>query len=475
VLLWRAQVDAVEPWLQDAEHALDSAAPPAELNARAAGRALRGEIVAIRAQLARQRGELAAAFDLARQALDDLPADERRVRGVTAGLLGGSYLWSGDAAAASQAYAEAVALSQASGTIILTLIASGRLVLTQALQGRLHQAAETYRQTLELAATYGMAATPALGGAQVGMGEVLREWNDLEGAEDLLRQGIAHCAGSGGRRAEVALDGYLTLARVVQARGDPEGALAVLAQAEALGREWRVAQYAERVAVARARLWLTAPRGPGGASAPAGAPEDAWPADETPGYAGLLARLALARLCIMQGRRDEAATLLQRLLARAEACGLTGCVLEILALQARLFLEQGQMAQAMIALSRALALAEPQGYVRVFVDEGAPMVALLRQAQARGVAPAYAAALLAACGSSPEATSPAARILVDPLSTREVEVLRLLAAGLSTPEIATQLFLTTGTVRNHLKSIYRKLAVHSRLQAVERARSLGLL
>jgi LuxR family maltose regulon positive regulatory protein len=103
------------------------------------------------------------------------------------------------------------------------------------------------------------------------------------------------------------------------------------------------------------------------------------------------------------------------------------------------------------------------------------MVALLRQAQARGVAPAYAAALLAACGSSPEATSPAARILVDPLSMREVEVLRLLAAGLSTPEIATQLFLTTGTVRNHLKSIYRKLAVHSRLQAVERARTLGLL
>jgi LuxR family maltose regulon positive regulatory protein len=154
--------------------------------------------------------------------------------------------------------------------------------------------------------------------------------------------------------------------------------------------------------------------------APAGAPEDAWHTDETLGYVGLLARLTLARLCIMQGRRDEAATLLRRLLGRAEAGDLMGCVLEILALQARMCWEQEYLAQAMIALSRALALAEP-------------------------------------------------------LSARERELLHLLAAGLSTPEIATQLFLTTGTVRNHLKSIYRKLAVHSRLQAVERARALGLV
>jgi LuxR family maltose regulon positive regulatory protein len=200
-----------------------------------------------------------------------------------------------------------------------------------------------------------------------------------------------------------------------------------------------------------------------------------WHADETPGYVGLLARLTLARLCIMQGRRDEAATLLQQLLESAEAGGLTGCVLEILALQARLFWEQDQMAQAMIALRRALALAEPQGYVRLFVDEGAPMVALLRQAQARGVAPAYVATLLAARSATGMADGVAAAASPEPLSARERELLQLLAAGLSTPEIATQLFITAGTVRNHLKSIYRKLAVHSRLQAVERARTLRLL
>jgi LuxR family maltose regulon positive regulatory protein len=207
----------------------------------------------------------------------------------------------------------------------------------------------------------------------------------------------------------------------------------------------------------------------------AGAREELWRAGDNPGYVGLLERLTLARLHLMRGRRDEAAALLRRLLGRAEAGGLTGCVLEILALQARLFQEQDHVAQAMIALSRALALAEPQGYVRLYVDEGTPMVALLRQAQVRGVAPAYVAALLTACGSAPQAPSAAAPALVEPLSTRERELLRLLAAGLSTPEIAAQLFITTGTVRNHLKSIYGKLAVHSRLQAVERARALGLL
>jgi LuxR family maltose regulon positive regulatory protein len=357
----------------------------------------------------------------------------------------------------------------------LALIASGRLVLAQALQGRLHQAATTYRQTLELATTSGMAATPWIGVAQVGMGEVLREWNELEGAEDLVRRGIAHCTDVAGL-AEMALDGSLTLARILQARGDTDGALAVLQQAEAFGRDGHVAQSAERVAVARARLWLTATQGDVAAAwhwATAG--EEVWRADENPGYVGLLERLTLARLHLIRGRRDEAAALLQWLLGRAEAGGLTGCVLEILALQARLFWQQDHVAQAMTALSRALALAEPQGYVRFFVDEGTPMVALLRQAQARGVAPAYVAALLTACGSAPQAPSPAAPALVEPLSTRERELLRLLAAGLSTPEIAAQLFITAGTVRNHLKSIYGKLAVHSRLQAVERARALGLL
>jgi LuxR family maltose regulon positive regulatory protein len=120
-------------------------------------------------------------------------------------------------------------------------------------------------------------------------------------------------------------------------------------------------------------------------------------------------------------------------------------------------------------------LAEPEGYIRLFVDEDAPMVTLLRQARARGLAPDYVAALLTACGAAAPDPSAATTPGIDPLSTRERELLRLLAAGLSTAEVAAQLVVTPDTVRSHLKHIYGKLDVHSRLQAVERARALGLL
>jgi LuxR family maltose regulon positive regulatory protein len=261
----------------------------------------------------------------------------------------------------------------------------------------------------------------------------------------------------------------------MQARGDVDGALAALQEGETLGRAGRVAQYAARIDLARARLWLTAARAD---VAPAlrwaGAREASWLGDEHPGYLGLLERLVVARLRIVQGRHDEAAALLQRLLGIAESGGMMGAVIEILTLRARLWLEQGHVAQAMITLSRALSLAEPEGYVRIFVDEGASMVMLLHHARTRGVVPSYVAALLGACEASPAGVT-TATALVEPLSERERELLRLLAAGLSTPEIASQLFITAGTVRNHLKNIYGKLDVHSRLQAVEQARALGLL
>jgi LuxR family maltose regulon positive regulatory protein len=166
---------------------------------------------------------------------------------------------------------------------------------------------------------------------------------------------------------------------------------------------------------------------------------------------------------------------LRRVLTRAEAGGLMGSVIEALVLQARLHEEQGRTGEALLALSRALALAEPAGYVRLFIDEGTPIITLLRRAQQRSTAPAYVAALLTSSGAAGAPAGTSAPRLVEPLSTREREIVRLLASGLSTTEIAGQLFVSAGTVRNHLKSIFGKLDAHSRLQAVERARTLHLL
>lgn len=462
-LLWSAQIDAIEPRLQDAEQALDDTSDV---------KALHGEISAIRAELARQRGDINTAIAMARRALDNLPRDARLVRAVTSGLLGQAHLVSGDAAAAGLAFAEAAALGQPPHTLSLALIAQGRLLQAQMLQGRLDLAATTYHQTLASAETHDMADTPAVGVAQVYMAEILREWNDLPAARDLVRTGIARCREWPGL-AEMALDGYITLARVLQPQGDTDGAFAALDAAEALGRDAHVSQYAERIALGRVRLWLST--GDEDALRRWSRPrQNAWQADEKPGYVGLRERIMLARLHLVHGRPHDALAVLEGLAAIAEAGQLVGCLIEILVLRALSLKGQGQTAQAMIALTHALSLAEPQGCVRLFVDEGGRMVELLRQARARGVALAYISALLAACDAEGTAVTDDPG-LVEPLSARELELLHLLASGLSTADMAEQLFITTGTARNHLKNIFGKLGVHSRVQAIERARALNLL
>jgi LuxR family maltose regulon positive regulatory protein len=213
-------------------------------------------------------------------------------------------------------------------------------------------------------------------------------------------------------------------------------------------------------------------------------------------------RLILARILIAQHRmlRGAAPTgqfpdthglrnllqLLDRQIRVTEAAGWTGTLIELLILQALALQEQtlrhrSDTSQALASLERALALAEPAGYFRIFVDEGAPMARLLEQAAARGIAPSYAHRLLAALDASVPGEEgegppfPHPQRLVEPLSRRELEVLRLLATELSGPEIAQNLVISVTTIRSHTRSIYGKLGVHSRYEAVARARELGLL
>jgi LuxR family maltose regulon positive regulatory protein len=193
-------------------------------------------------------------------------------------------------------------------------------------------------------------------------------------------------------------------------------------------------------------------------------------------------RLVWVRLLIIQNEPDQALKLLARLLHAAEDGGRRGRVIEILALQALARGALGDTQQALISLERSLYLAEPEGYIRLFVDEGAPMAALLHKAAARGIAPDYANQLLAAFGAGEVEMapprlppSPPSPLPLEPLSDRELEVLRLLNTDLSAPEIAAELVVSVNTVRTHIKHIYSKLDAHSRYQAVERAKDLGLL
>jgi LuxR family maltose regulon positive regulatory protein len=202
--------------------------------------------------------------------------------------------------------------------------------------------------------------------------------------------------------------------------------------------------------------------------------------DDDLSYLREFEHVTLARVLIAQYKSDqvgryihEAMGLLERLLQAAEEGGRTGSVIEILLLQALAYEAQGDIPSALVPLERALALAEPEGYVRIFVDEGPPMAALLREAAKHGIAPDYVRQLRSALGKAEDRT-PVTQLLIEPLSERELEVLRLLRTELNGPEIARELVVSLNTMRTHTKNIYSKLGVNSRRAAVRRAEELDL-
>jgi LuxR family maltose regulon positive regulatory protein len=252
----------------------------------------------------------------------------------------------------------------------------------------------------------------------------------------------------------------------------PEAAEALDRAEQLLGVQGVFPEAESVVEAARVRLWLAqddlvqVARWAQNQRGPAGTP-DLWQE---------LEYLALARVLLAQGQEEDASSLLAQLAEAAEAEGRNGRLIEILTLQAMALQAQNRMADAVTVLDRALSLAQPEGYVRVFVDEGAPMAELLRQAATRGIAPGYVQALLEA-GETDEATiqSSIVQPLVEPLSEREIEVLGLIVSGLSNAEIARELVITVGTTKWHITNIYGKLQVRSRAQAIKRAHQLNLV
>jgi LuxR family maltose regulon positive regulatory protein len=185
----------------------------------------------------------------------------------------------------------------------------------------------------------------------------------------------------------------------------------------------------------------------------------------------LLARYTEERT---EGSIHDVTRLLERLLSAAEAGDRTGSVIEILVLQALAHHARGNRPGALAALQRAVTLAEPEGYVRVFVDGGAPIGSLLTAAAKQGVAPSYVRRILAAFGRADHNSHPN-QALIEPLSERELEVLRLLATHLPGPDIARELVVSLNTMRTHTRNIYAKLGVSSRRDAVRQGRQLDLL
>jgi LuxR family maltose regulon positive regulatory protein len=443
---------------------------------------VRGEAAAVRAYVAGVRGDVPRASALAQRASAHLPEGNLFLHVIVALNLGIAYWSSGDPAAASQALARAITLGRAAGQTSLTLFATAALGHVQEMRGLLREAVETHRGALGLLAEQGRRPVPFAGIAHVGIASVLYEWNDLAGAARYAAEGVR--LSELGGRISFMLAGQVLSAHISQARGNPQKAFEIIQAAERLAQRHGHAYVLAEIAELRVRLWMAEENL---VAASQWAHEHGASSTYEPrlALAREMEQLAVARVLIAEGEASEALGILGELLGSAKAAGRTRVVIWSLVLQVLAFRVQDDLDNALSILERALTLAEPEGYVRTFLDEGEPMKDLLsqvlvtqqngRQAPSRDISPNYVARLLAAFGEEAELASPAMEALVEPLTEREVEVLRLVVAGLSNAEIAEELVIAVSTVKSHVNHIYGKLGVESRTQAVAQARTLGLL
>ena len=483
------QVEALEALLDDAERAFAvSGDEPYEASAGRPVSSLANipaGIAFLRAVLARLRGDPALASDHNRQALAQLGEDDWLMRYLVRWNQAAADWLGGRPGPAERGLAGVLAELRAAGQFFAGFLAMRvcyDLGEVRRAQGNLDAALVTYRQALEEAGE--SSQTAITGPAHVGLAQVLYGRDEVAAALDHATRGVTLCRQL--TFTQSLATGLAVVARIRHAHGDVAGALEAMGEAGQVGLSPQVIALLNPVPSQRALLLLA--QGDVSAAAQWAKAAGLSPEDE-PDYPREPAYLVLARVLLAQDRPGPALTLLQRLLATSASQGRTGSVIEIQALRALALAARGDHAGALGALAEAVTLACPQGYVRVFADEGAPMRALLtrlsgarkdQRAPARDIDPDYLAGLLRACGqagAAPPSRRAAAALpgMVEPLTDREVEVLRLLAAGRSNQRIAHELVVTLNTVKKHVTHVLAKLGAANRTEAVARARQLGLI
>lgn len=461
----------VERWLSP-DGTATTGERPVVVDAAAFGE-LPAAVAMYRSAQALLSGDVTATLGHAHRVMELAQQGNDAIRGSAAGLLGLGHWYNGELDDADRWYSDSITALHRAGNLPDVLGCSLALADVQLAQGRLEDAIATFRSGLRL----GTAHDPPLRGTadmHVGLARLLGERGDLDAARAHLE--TAHDLGEHTGLPQNAYRWHLESARVREADGDVTGALLLVDEAEQVFTT-DFSPDVRPLAAVRARLHVT--RGHL-------EPVEAWArarrltADDDPTYVREFEHLTLVRLLLARAREGDRRQLrdAMRLLNRVEVAaadgGRAGSVVEALALRALAHQIVGDERSAVETLARAAAQSQVPGYVRLFLDEGAPMLTLLRALANRSDAPSHCRRILAAARPAGRTAAPR-QALVEPLSAREIEVVRLLASDLDGPNIARTLVVSVNTVRTHTKSIYTKLGVNSRRAAVRRAQELGLL
>lgn len=449
---------------------------------------IRAEWDTLQATMAVMKGESEAAIRFSESALEQLPEERAFLRCLAADNLGMAYTLVGDIDAARVAFKKMVEISQVTGNAMMTLMGLSNLAGILYQQGKLRDSAAAYQRVLALADERFGASSPTTGKALLGLGEIHREWNDLDRALQYFSDALRMLE----EFVEIGLPvAYLSIAMVKSVQGKWEAAYANLEKAQ---------QYAHRstttplddqlVELLRVRFWIREGRLK---------LAQEWAQGKTPldqrknlnealsdgslriSELQLAQQLTLARLYLAKKQPDRAIAVLNLLMPVTSRKGAMRRVIEIQTLRSLAFSVMGKIETALDALKEALSIAEPESYQRTFLDEGDEMAQLLYRLLESGFAPNYVGGLLVAFPgwdlSSDSSRQPMDLTgeYVEALSRRELEVLALIAEGLSNREIAQRLHISLSTVKGHTSQIFGKLAVNSRTHAVAKARTLNLL
>ncbi|HZD58716.1 MAG TPA: LuxR C-terminal-related transcriptional regulator, partial [Anaerolineales bacterium] len=469
LLLFTGQLEACVQSVQEVEQRLVSRGD-AEVDLHLAW------VNAVRCSIACFQNDLSRAEAFAEQSRQELPEEEYFFRSIILGSLGDTYRRNGLWEKSRQCYLEMLDFIDAPLFVVQSVHVYGALADLSLRQGRLREAAGYWRKALTAIQdreSWGRLPLPLVGWVHIRMGEILYQWNQLDEARHHLVRGLERAELGGDVRGLIA--GNLIAGRLELTRGNIEQAEEHLERARPLVEKAQFSHWIRRFERFQLEVWLAQDMLQ---SAVHWSDEmlqegalDGRPDSEA-------AHLAMARVLIVKGdlpSLERALDQIGSLLQPAQAQGRTVITIEARALQALAYSRRGDMASAMRSLERALRLAEPEGYLRLFADLGAPMARLLQEARSREVMPDYVDRLLASFSSDLTLPASTRGALPEPLTDREGEILQLLAAGLTNREIAEELVISPETVKKHTGNIYGKLGVRSRTEAAARARELELL